>query len=55
VQGVALTARFLSDGYGSPLYGNEVEPLREELNRIRYLLETSETPVDAPAAQREAA
>jgi hypothetical protein len=55
VQGVALTARFLSNGYESPLYGNELEPLREELNRIRYLLETSEAAVDAPAAEREAA
>jgi hypothetical protein len=55
VQGVALTARFLSNGYESPLYGNELEPLREELNRIRYLVETSEAPLDAPAAQREAA
>jgi hypothetical protein len=55
VQGVALTARFLSNGYESPLYANELEPLREELNRIRYLLETSEAPVDAPAAQRKAA
>jgi hypothetical protein len=55
VQGVALTARFLSDGYESPLYANELESLREELNRIRYLLETSETPVDARAARREAA
>ncbi len=55
VQGVALAARFLSNGYESPLYGNELEPLREELNRIRYLLETAETPVDAPAPQREAA
>jgi hypothetical protein len=42
VQGVALTARFLSNGYESPLYGNELEPLREELNRIRYLLETGD-------------
>jgi hypothetical protein len=39
VQGVALTMRFLTDGYESPLYGNELGPLREELNRIRYLLE----------------
>jgi hypothetical protein len=54
VQGVALAARFLSDGYGSPLYGNDVEPLREELNRIRYLLEASETPVDAPAERKAA-
>ena len=42
VQGVALTARFLSDGYESPLYGNELRPLREELNRIRYVLESGD-------------
>ena len=40
VQGVALAERLLSDGYASPLYGNEVGPLRDELNRIRYLLES---------------
>jgi hypothetical protein len=40
VQGVALATRFLTDGYRSPLYGDELEPLREELNRIRFLLET---------------
>lgn len=55
VQGVALTARFLSDGYGSPLYGNEVGPLREELNRIRYLLETTDELVSDPAPERRAA
>jgi hypothetical protein len=55
VQGVALTARFLSNAYQSPLYGNELEPLRAELNRIRYLVEASQAPLDAPAAQREAA
>jgi hypothetical protein len=55
VQGVALTARLLSDGYESPLYGNELGPLREELNRIRFLLETPDTAVEAPAEQRKAA
>jgi hypothetical protein len=55
VQGVALTARLLSNGYESPLYGNELEPLREELKRIRFLLETSERAPDAHAARREAA
>ena len=55
VQGVALTARFLSDGYGSPLYGNEVRPLREELNRIRYLLEATDEPVSGSASERRAA
>lgn len=54
VQGVALAERFLSDGYASPLYSGELEPLREELNRIRYLVET-EAAVDAPAERREAA
>jgi hypothetical protein len=39
VQGVALTSRLLSDGQSSPLYANEIGPLREELNRIRFLLE----------------
>ena len=55
VQGVALAARFLSDGYASPLYGNELGPLREELNRIRYLLESSDESVSDPAAERRAA
>jgi hypothetical protein len=36
-RGIALTARLLWDGM-SPLYGEEAEELREELNRIRYLL-----------------
>jgi len=39
VQGVALTSRLISDGQSSPLYANEIGPLREELNRIRFLLE----------------
>lgn len=41
VQGVALTKFLLMDGR-SPLYANELGPLREELNRIRYLLETED-------------
>jgi hypothetical protein len=55
VQGVALTARLLSDGYRSPLYANEVGPLRDELNRIRYLLESTDTPVADSDAERRAA
>jgi hypothetical protein len=38
VRGVALTARLLMDGGASPLYAGNVGRLREELNRIRYLL-----------------
>jgi hypothetical protein len=38
VRAVALTERLLTDGCSSPLYGDELEPLREELNRIRFLL-----------------
>ena len=37
--GVALVERLLTDG-GSPLYGNEVGPLREELRRARFLLQS---------------
>jgi hypothetical protein len=55
VQGVALTERLLSDGSGSPLYANELEPLREELNRIRYLLEATDEPVSESATERRAA
>ena len=55
VQGVALTARFLSDGYGSPLYGNRLGPLREELNRIRYLLESTDEPAAHGTPERRAA
>jgi hypothetical protein len=55
VQGVALTARFLSDGFGSPLYGNELGPLREELNRIRYLLESTDETMAEAATERRAA
>jgi hypothetical protein len=47
VQGVALVSRLLADGHSSPLYANEVEPLREELNRIRFLLELTDKGVAA--------
>jgi hypothetical protein len=55
VQGVALTERLLSDGSESPLYANELGPLREELNRIRYLLESSDATSNQFAAERKAA
>lgn len=38
MQGVALIERLLHNG-ASPLYGWEVEPLRRELGRARYLLQ----------------
>jgi hypothetical protein len=37
VRGVALLDRLITSGT-SPLYGRRVEPLRDELGRIRYLL-----------------
>lgn len=37
VRGVALVERLLT-GPNTPLYGNDVEPLRQELRRARYLL-----------------
>jgi hypothetical protein len=43
-QGVALISRLLGDGGRSPLYAGDPDRLREELGRIRYLLE--------PRAQR---
>jgi hypothetical protein len=48
VQGVALMERLLHSGV-SPLYGSEVEPLRRELGRARYLLEEPRR-VQAPSA-----
>lgn len=48
VQGVALASRLVTDGHESPLYAGELGPLREELNRIRYLLEYDG--VDPPGA-----
>lgn len=41
--GVALVERLLTDR-GSPLYGKEVRPLREELRRARYLLQSRAGP-----------
>ena len=56
VQGVALTSRLLSDGQSSPLYANEIGPLREELNRIRFLLECADgAGLDDGQARRAAA
>jgi hypothetical protein len=37
-RGVALAERLATWG-GSELHGHEAEPLREELRRVRYLLE----------------
>jgi hypothetical protein len=39
-RGVALTEQLVTWG-GSELHGRELEPLREQLNRVRYLLEQS--------------
>jgi hypothetical protein len=50
VQGVALIERLLHNG-ASPLYGLEVEPLRRELGRARYLLQEPRR-VRAPSAPR---
>ena len=56
VQGVALTVAISSrDGHASPLYGNELGPLREELNRIRYLLEHDARPRGESRPGRRAA
>jgi hypothetical protein len=44
VPGVARTARFLSDGATSPLFGGDDEALRAELCRIRDLLEREHPP-----------
>ena len=38
VPGIALVHRLLSDGCESPLYSGDLESLREELHRIRFLL-----------------
>ena len=37
-RGIALAEQLLTWG-GSKLHGHEPEPLREELRRVRYLLE----------------
>jgi len=38
VRGIALLARFLAGGYGSPLYSGDAEAVGHELARIAYLL-----------------
>jgi hypothetical protein len=43
VRGVALSERLLS-GHDSPLYGGDADRLREELRRIRFLLEADASP-----------
>lgn len=54
-RGVALTARFLESGSGSPLYSGNVELLREELDCIRRALEDeSVTAADAWATRAAA-
>lgn len=44
VRGVAMTARLLMDGQRSALYSGDRRRLREELGRIRFVLESSEEP-----------
>jgi hypothetical protein len=41
VRGIALLARFLAGGYGSPLYAGDAEAVRRELARITELLGSS--------------
>jgi hypothetical protein len=54
-RGVAMTVRLLTDGGESPLYGDNAERLREELNGVKYALEARGTrELDAGLA-REAA
>jgi hypothetical protein len=55
VQGVALTEKFLTDGCESPLYADELGLLREELNRIRYLLAAPNRSASDDGAHRLAA
>jgi len=55
VQGVASTVLLLTDGVDSPLYGGDVERLREELNRIRYQLEAPRPRADSETVERAAA
>ena len=47
VPGVARTARFLSDGAASPLFGGDDEALRAELRRIRDLLDRRGAPAES--------
>jgi len=46
VQGVALAERLITNGHESPLYGDRLGPLREELNRIRFLLDMEDAASD---------
>jgi hypothetical protein len=55
VRGVALTARLLIDGHASPLYAGEPDLLREELNRIRFLLGAQNPSFETDTATRAAA
>jgi hypothetical protein len=54
-QGVAMTEVFLTSGSESPLYSGDVEVLREELNRIRYVLEDTGSTAEDLRATRSAA
>jgi len=48
VRGVAVAARLVFDGWDSPLNFGDVDAVREELNRIRYLLEASQETEPVP-------
>jgi hypothetical protein len=41
IRGVAMTVRLVMNGSQSPLYADDAERLREELNRIKYALEAA--------------
>jgi hypothetical protein len=54
-RGVAMTVRLLMDGGESPLYADNAERLREELNRIKYALEARRPDEHDPGLTHEAA
>ncbi len=54
VRGIALLARFLVGGYGSPLYAGDPEAVRRELARIAYLLDCPAPDDEAPDTTRAA-
>ena len=54
-RGVAMTARLLESGSESVLYSGDVELLREELNRIRYVLEDASPTAEDLRVTRTAA